>query len=168
MERLWAPWRIKYISGQVGKPSDGGCVFCEAPEANDDVERLILARGETTFTIMNLFPYTNGHLMVVPYRHVAVMSDLSADEHTEIMSASSVAVEVLGATMNCDGYNIGMNIGRAAGAGIDTHLHMHVVPRWNGDTNFMPVLNDTRIVSESLEDAYRKLKAEYDARNTTA
>jgi len=162
MERIWAPWRMKYIEGAVQETD--GCVFCEAAATDDDAQRLVVARGEHTMTIMNLFPYTNGHLMVIPYRHVASLSDLTSDEYREIMQASAVATEVLSNTMNCDGYNLGMNLGRPAGAGIDAHLHMHVVPRWNGDTNFMLVLDDTRVISESLEDTYAKLCAEYKRR----
>ena len=164
MERLWAPWRMKYIAGQASKSADGGCVFCDAAVAGDDAGRLILGRAEHTFTIMNLFPYTNGHLMIVPCHHAAHLQELTVDEHAEIMSGATAAVDVLGSLMNCDGYNLGVNLGRAAGAGIDTHLHMHVVPRWNGDTNFMPVFDDVRVISEALDETYAKLRAEYERR----
>jgi len=113
---------------------------------------------------MNLFPYTNGHLMVVPNRHVGDITMLNNDEFRDIMAGVRDAVDVLGATMNCDGYNVGMNLGRAAGAGIAEHVHMHVVPRWNGDTNFMAVVDDTKVVSEALDETYRKLRAEYEKR----
>ncbi len=167
MERLWAPWRMKYITGQVESSEDGKCVFCDAVATQDDAEPLVLGRAEHTFTIMNLFPYTNGHLMVVPNRHVAKLQDLTVDEHAEIMSGASAAVDVLGSLMNSDGFNLGMNLGRAAGAGIDTHLHMHVVPRWNGDTNFMLVFDDVRVISESLDETYAKVRAEYERRGLT-
>ncbi len=164
MERLWAPWRIEYISGQRGRESKTGCVFCDAVDEQDDASRLVLGRGRNVFTIMNLFPYTNGHLMVVPNRHVGDITMLNNDEFRDIMAGVRDAVDILGATMNCDGYNVGMNLGRAAGAGIAEHVHMHVVPRWNGDTNFMAVVDDTKVVSEALDETYRKLRAEYEKR----
>jgi len=159
MERLWAPWRIRYIENCASKAS--GCVFCEAAAAKDDADRLILSRGERTMTIMNLYPYTNGHLMIVPYRHVADLAALDDAERLEIMRAATTAVEVLREALGCDGNNLGINLGRPAGAGIDAHLHLHVVPRWNGDTNFMAVVDDTRVISEALADTYRKLRARY-------
>lgn len=164
MERLWAPWRMKYILGESGK-SDG-CVFCEAAATSDDEAHLVVSRMPNSMTIMNLFPYTNGHMMVIPYRHVASLSDLTDGERLEIMQGAAAAVEVLRETLHCDGNNLGINLGRPAGAGIDAHLHMHVVPRWNGDTNYMAVLDDTRVISEAIEESYRRLRDAYRARKT--
>lgn len=162
MERLWAPWRMRYIAN-ANAGTGGGCVFCEAPAGDDDRARLIVRRGERVFTIMNLFPYTNGHLLIVPYRHVADLNDLDDAERLELFSGAADAVAVLRSVMNCNGHNVGMNLGRAAGAGIADHLHMHVVPRWNGDTNYMAVLDDTRVISEALEETYGKLVEGYRA-----
>lgn len=159
MNRLWAPWRMKYITGESGKSS--GCVFCEAARTTDDAGRLVVCRTPHTMTIMNLFPYTNGHMMVIPLRHIASLSDLTDEENIEMMRGASTAVEVLCEAFRCDGNNLGMNLGRAAGAGIDTHLHMHVVPRWNGDTNYMAVIDDTRVISEAIEASYGKIRAVY-------
>ncbi|HQI76678.1 MAG TPA: HIT domain-containing protein [Candidatus Latescibacteria bacterium] len=159
MERLWAPWRMKYILGEAGRSE--GCVFCEAAHTTDDAAHLVVGRMSCTMTIMNLFPYTNGHMMVIPYRHVSGLSDLTSEERLEIMEGAATAVDVLRETFHCDGNNLGFNLGRPAGAGIDAHLHMHVVPRWNGDTNYMAVLDDTRVISEALEETYRRLRAAY-------
>jgi len=166
MERLWAPWRMKYIVSESEKPS--GCVFCEAAAASDDRKRLILHRGQHVMTIMNLYPYTNGHVMIVPFRHVSSLSDLTDAERLELMRGATTVVEVLREVLRCDGNNLGINLGRPAGAGIDAHLHMHVVPRWNGDTNFMAVVDDTRVISEALEETYAKLRAAYVARGLVA
>lgn len=163
MERLWAPWRMKYVATANDK-SSLGCIFCEAVRATDDRKRLIIHRGEHTMTIMNLFPYTNGHVMVVPFRHVAGLPDLCDEERVEIMRGAATATEVMREVLHCDGYNLGINLGKAAGAGIEAHLHLHVVPRWNGDTNYMAVLDDTRVISEALEETYEKLHAAYVAR----
>ena len=159
MERIWAPWRIQYIEG--AKPAT--CVFCDVRSGGDD-EFQVLARGPLTFTIMNKFPYTNGHMMVVPWRHVAKLPELTDDERLEIMQGATVATEVLAEAMHPDGFNLGMNLGKPAGAGIDAHLHMHIVPRWNGDTNFMTVLGDMRVISEALDATYRKIRSIYIAR----
>ncbi|MSS73526.1 MAG: HIT domain-containing protein [Candidatus Latescibacteria bacterium] len=156
MERLWAPWRMRYVTGAA---KSDGCIFCEKWKSDADDENLILFRGEECFAILNLFPYNNGHLMIVPIRHVADVTDLTASEQAEMFRLMGRMVGVLRATMSPQGFNIGINLGRAAGAGIADHLHLHVVPRWNGDTNFMPVLGDTRVISEALEETYQKLKA---------
>ena len=157
MERLWAPWRMQYVAGAA---KSEGCIFCEKWKAGEDAENLLLCRGETCFTILNLFPYNNGHLMVVPVRHVADIVDLAPAEHAEMFRQMQRAVTALRETMRPHGFNVGFNLGQAAGAGIADHLHLHVVPRWTGDTNFMPVLGDTRVISEALEETYRKLKKE--------
>ncbi len=156
MNKLWAPWRMKYITESVVKQPEG-CIFCTKPKESCDKENLILYRGEHAFVMMNAFPYNNGHLMVVPRRHLSELSGLGRDEHAELSEMLRVAVGLLGAAYKAQGYNVGINLGQVAGAGIADHLHWHVVPRWNGDTNFMPVLGDTKVISQSLEDAYDAL-----------
>lgn len=161
METIWAPWRVGYIVGEQPAPPPGatGCIFCDKPGAGDDRAHLIVARANYCFVLLNLYPYNNGHLMVAPYRHVARLEDLPDAEIGELMQVARRLEPVLRATLNPDGFNIGMNVGRVAGAGIDAHLHLHIVPRWGGDTNFMPVLADTKVVPQSLA-AVRDLLAE--------
>lgn len=156
-EKLWAPWRMKYIEG-IDTENDGKCIFCEKPKENDDRKNFIIYRGLRCFIMLNIFPYNNGHLLVVPYEHTSEMKDLDSETMIELMKTINIAIESIKKTMRPDGFNIGMNLGRTAGAGITEHLHMHIVPRWNGDTNFMPVIGDTKVISESLEDTYKKLK----------
>jgi ATP adenylyltransferase len=156
-EKLWAPWRMRYIDGIGGK--DEGCIFCSKPKEDRDEENFIVVRGETCYMILNVFPYNNGHLMVVPYTHTSRLSDLNAETRLEMFDLAGVAVEAIQNTMRPDGFNLGMNLGRSAGAGIADHLHLHLVPRWNGDTNFMPVIGCTKVISEALEDSYRKIRA---------
>jgi len=156
-QKLWAPWRMKYID-QVTAAGETGCIFCAKPEDHDDEKNFILHRGKTCFVIMNIYPYNNGHVMVVPYLHTSSFKDLDAETRLEIMDIIDMFIEAIKSVMRPDGFNIGMNLGRTAGAGIDDHLHMHIVPRWNGDTNFMPVIGCAKIISESLEDTYAKLK----------
>jgi len=155
MEDLWAPWRIDYILSK--KPE--GCIFCIKPQENKDEENLILHRGKYHFIIMNAFPYNNGHLMVVPYSHTAILSGWSPQQQMEFMELADMGVELLKKTMRPDGFNLGINMGLVAGAGVADHIHLHIVPRWNGDTNFMPVLSDTRVISEHLKATYAKLRA---------
>lgn len=155
MERLWAPWRMKYISSVDDKTDS--CIFCEKPKSDKDRDNLILFRGETAFVIMNLYPYNNGHLMVVPYTHCSSLDQLKPDEIAEIWDLVRTSTTVLKDAIHPDGFNIGMNVGRVAGAGIDQHLHMHVVPRWNGDANFMPVIGDTKVISQGIEETYDTL-----------
>ena len=152
MKTLWAPWRIEYITG--GKKE--GCIFCDKPKEGNDKKNLILYKGETSFIIMNRYPYSNGHLMAVPYRHINNMSELDHKERLELMNLTTKCIEIL-IVMNPDGFNIGMNLGTAGGAGIDDHLHFHIVPRWNGDTNFMPLIADVKVMPEYLEDTYETL-----------
>lgn len=154
MNRLWAPWRIGYITGE----KVGGCIFCEKPAEHDDRANYILARGRRCFVILNLYPYNNGHLMVVPYVHVASIEELPADTLAEMMALSQRALSVLRATMRPTGFNIGINQGTPAGAGVADHVHLHVVPRWVGDTNFMSVLADTHVMPQSLESCYDLLR----------
>ena len=134
-----------------------GCIFCDKPQQSRDRENLIVHRGGLCFVIMNKFPYNNGHLMVVPYRHEAHFENLTAEENLEMMALLQQAVKVLKKVMSPQGFNIGMNVGKTAGAGIDAHLHFHIVPRWDGDTNFMPVTGHTKVVSEGLWEAWEKL-----------
>ena len=154
MENLWAPWRIEYILSK--KPA--GCIFCDKPAENKDEENLILHRGRYHFIIMNAFPYNNGHMMVVPFRHTATLSAWAAEEQQEMMQLADLAVELLRKTMRPDGFNLGINMGIVGGAGVADHIHLHIVPRWNGDTNFMPVLSDTRVISEHLRATFGMLK----------
>ena len=154
MKQLWAPWRIKYIL--MEKPQ--GCIFCEKPKENKDKENYILYRGKTAFIILNAFPYNSGHLMIAPYRHVPSLEHLNDEELLEISKLITLSLKFIRRAMNPDGFNIGVNIGRAAGAGIEEHVHVHVVPRWVGDTNFMPVLADTKVIPEALDATYDKLK----------
>lgn len=158
MERLWAPWRLEYI---VGEKTDC-CIFCDFPRQDEDRKNRILHRGSHAFVIMNAFPYSNGHLLVAPYRHLADVTDLTAEENLEIMQLVQKCCAALREVCRPDGFNVGANIGAAAGAGIADHVHMHVVPRWVGDTNFMPVFADVKVIPEALETTYDKLKVAFD------
>jgi len=158
MERLWAPWRLEYIVADKVE----GCVFCVSCRRDDDRENRILCRGENAFVIMNAFPYSNGHLLIAPYRHIADITELADDESLEIMRLVQMSIRALGEAFRPDGLNIGVNQGTAAGAGIADHVHVHVVPRWNGDTNFMPVFADVKVIPEALEATYDKLKPIFD------
>jgi ATP adenylyltransferase len=158
MEQLWAPWRIEYI--RAAKAT--GCILCQKPRENDDQANFILYRGENNFVILNAFPYSPGHLMIAPYRHVANLQDLTDDEAMEHFDLVKKSLTLLKQVLKPDGFNLGLNVGKIAGAGIEEHLHTHIVPRWQGDTNFMPVLSDTRVISEGLAATYKKLKAVID------
>ncbi len=161
-QRLWTPHRMVYIHGE-GKPKNAGdCPFCTSPE-KDDVEGLIVARGEHAFVVMNLFPYSPGHLLVCPYRHVPDYTELTVDETREIAELSQQAMRVIRDVSNPDGFNLGMNQGAVAGAGIAAHLHQHIVPRWSGDMNFLPIIAQTRALPQLLGDARQQLA---DAWNT--
>jgi ATP adenylyltransferase len=154
-ERLWAPWRMQYVSAARQKPA--GCLFCQKAREELNAESMVLFRGEHAFAMLNAFPYTNGHLMVAPIRHTAEMNALTDAELLEIARFVRECVNLLQEAYHPDGFNIGVNLGRAAGAGIEDHIHWHIVPRWNGDTNFMPVLADVRVIPDSLENTYAKL-----------
>jgi len=160
MEQLWAPWRIEYIE----KPKGDGCILCQKPREDDDEANLILFRGQSNFVILNAFPYNPGHLMVAPYRHIANLQDLTDEEAKEHFNLVKKGLELLKETLKPAGFNVGLNIGKVAGAGIEGHLHTHIVPRWQGDANFMPVLSDTRVLSEALIATYKKLKAKLSSR----
>ncbi|MCH8019039.1 HIT domain-containing protein [candidate division KSB1 bacterium] len=153
-EILWAPWRMEYILGE----KESGCIFCTRINQDSDKENLILLRGKNNFVIMNKYPYNNGHLMVVPNRHTSEFDSLSDPEKLEMMNLVSKSMNVLKKTVNPDGFNVGLNIGKIAGAGIDDHLHFHIVPRWAADTNFMPVVGQTKIISEDLGETWERLK----------
>jgi len=155
MERLWAPWRIEYIR----RPKETGCILCQKPRENDDQANFILYRGENNFVILNAFPYNPGHLMIAPYRHIANPQDLTDDEAMEHFDLVKKSLRLLKQVLKPDGFNLGLNVGKIAGAGIEEHLHTHIVPRWQGDTNFMPVLSNTRVISEGLAATYKRLKA---------
>src|SRR5437764_11568557 len=155
MEKLWAPWRMTYV--QIEKPT--GCIFCEKPGAADHRNELVLFRGREGFIVMNLFPYNNGHLMVAPYRHTADLSGLTSSEQAELMDLTTFCTRLLEEAFHPEGYNLGMNLGQTAGAGVADHLHMHVVPRWNGDTNFMPVIAETKVLPDALFASYDRLAA---------
>jgi ATP adenylyltransferase len=157
MEQMWAPWRIKYI--QMERPE--GCILCEKPKENKDSQNYILFRGDKNFVILNSYPYNPGHLMVVPYRHVANLEELTKDERQEHFELVSRSIKVLRQVFEPGGFNIGVNMGKAAGAGIDDHFHTHIVPRWQSDTNFMPVLADVKVLPEALADTYKKLKGKW-------
>ncbi|RLI70806.1 HIT family hydrolase [Archaeoglobales archaeon] len=159
MERLFAPWRIRYILA----PKHEGCIFCDFVKENRDKENLILFRGKTCFIIMNRNPYNPGHVMIAPYKHVSSTEDLSDEELLESFKLVNLSIKVIRECMNPDGFNVGINIGKVSGAGIEQHLHIHVVPRWVGDTSFMPILADVQVIPEALEETYDKLKKTIDS-----
>ena len=158
MDILRAPWRMEYIDSSNIKNS---CIFCDYPADDKDEENLILARGKSSYVIMNRYPYSVGHLLIATYRHTASLLSLSDEEKLEIFTLSQKSVSILQKILNADGFNIGMNLGRVAGAGIDKHLHLHVVPRWNGDINFMSVTAETKVLPEALGVTYRKILDEW-------
>lgn len=154
MRKIWAPWRVEYIRSEKAKE----CIFCQKPAENKDTQNYILFRGKTSFVILNNYPYNPGHLMVAPFRHLASLDDLTDEElfeHFDLVRQSARAIKE---AYKPEGFNIGMNLGRVAGAGVEGHVHTHIVPRWNGDTNFMPVLSDTKVIPEALASTYAQLK----------
>jgi ATP adenylyltransferase len=162
LERLWAGWRASYVSDPDTGRTDNGCVMCKLVAATDDSEALVLERTPETIAVMNLYPYGSGHLMVAPNRHAASLEDLTDDELVGLARAQVRAVRAVRAAYNPDGINLGVNIGRAAGAGVPDHLHVHVLPRWSGDTNFMTGVAEVRVMAEDLRTGYQKLKAVWD------
>ncbi len=154
MERLWAPWRVEYFKIEKYK----GCFLCDYPKMDKDDETFIVWRGKNVFIILNRFPYNSGHVLIAPYRHVSDLSELTKDEVLELHYASTLIMKAIKQEFRPHGFNVGLNLGKAAGASIYDHLHLHVVPRWDGDTNFMPVIADTKVVSEGLEETYKRLK----------
>ena len=160
MERIWAPWRLEYVK-DASKDLAEECIFCAKPDAGDDEAVLIVHRGERCFVILNKYPYTNGHLMVAPFEHTATIQDLDAETVAEMMALAQRSMTILESKYQPHGYNVGFNQGRVAGAGVEHHIHMHVVPRWGGDTNFMPVLADTHVMPATLEQTYEALRGEF-------
>jgi len=160
MDKLWSPWRSKYIeSFKPGAVKDEGCLFCRVKDEINDDKNFIIHRAEKSYIIMNLFPYNSGHLMIVPYVHASTFEELDEDTCLECMKNIKLCCNILNDAIQPHGFNIGANIGRVAGAGIEDHVHFHIVPRWSGDSNFMPIINDVKVISEAMEDTYRKLKA---------
>jgi len=160
MQHLWAPWRMEFIKG----PKPSGCFFCEAAAADpsDDAELLVLARGELALAILNRYPYNNGHLMIAPNAHLANLEDLPAAAANDVMALTQRSLRVLRQVLSPQGFNLGINAGKTAGAGVADHVHQHVVPRWDGDTNFMPIVADTKVLNESLTVSYQQLRAGFD------
>ena len=160
MEYMWAPWRMEYIKQATGHKEEG-CILCDHPARKDDEKNLILYHVKYNYVMMNRYPYNAGHLMVAPERHCGtldVLTDVERNEHFKIVSR---CVSILRETFHCDGFNVGLNLGRVAGAGVDQHIHTHIVPRWNGDTNFMPILADTKVINEAIEETYKMLKPKF-------
>lgn len=158
MEKLWSPWRSQYIDSFKIKDEDKSCVLCAAGKHSPDEENsLVIDKGKYTFTVLNLYPYNNGHLMIVPFRHTGDITSLTKEESEEIFVKLQSAVQALKIVYNPQGFNLGANIGKASGAGIDEHIHFHIVPRWNGDTNFMPVLGEVKVISQDLMVTKKKL-----------
>ncbi len=159
MDRLWSPWRMAYIDGMSSDGSQGGCFLCAARDAADDRRVLVFMRRPLAFAVLNRFPYNNGHALIVPNAHKGEMADLADDEMLAMMTLARDVMALYGRVLRADGYNVGFNFGRVAGAGLPEHLHLHLVPRWSGDTNFMPVLADTKVIPQSLEDLFDRLRA---------
>ena len=156
-ERIWAPWRLAYVK-EAGKDPDEECIFCAKPAAGDDEASLIVHRGESAFVILNKYPYTSGHLMVAPFDHIGRLDEIPAATITEVMDLVQQGIRLLEETYGPQGYNVGVNQGRAAGAGVEHHIHFHVVPRWGGDTNFMSSVGESRVIPQALEETYDQLK----------
>jgi ATP adenylyltransferase len=157
---LWAPWRAGFVLGEKEK----GCIFCNRLAMEDSVENLIVHRGQLNIVILNKYPYNSGHTMIVPKRHIAHLEELSEDEAVEFFALTRETISVIKTAIKPHSLNIGMNLGRSSGAGIPEHLHLHIVPRWHGDANFMPVIGKTKVVSVPLEPVYEALRAEFDRR----
>jgi ATP adenylyltransferase len=153
MKTLWAPWRISYLD----TPQKDSCIFCDKPKEPIDKENYILYRGSLSFVMMNLYPYNSGHLMVSPYKHISSITKLEDEDLFDLMKVTQLSTQILENVFTPGGFNIGMNIGKSGGAGFADHIHIHIVPRWNGDTNFMPVLSETKVMPEHLNSTYAKL-----------
>ena len=159
LRTVFAPWRLKYILGFKHRTARKGCFLCDAAKnPESDEKNLVLYRGERAFIIMNRYPYNTGHLMIAPYRHVGDWTELTSEERAEIAELIALAEEKLRKLLRPDGFNVGINIGDVAGAGLPGHVHVHIVPRWKGDTNFLPVISDVRLVPEDVEGTYKRLK----------
>jgi len=164
MKNLWSPWRSKYIDSLKEEQSGGGeCIFCEAVDKDvADLKNLVVHKSKNTLVMMNLFPYNNGHLMIVPFRHLGSLDQITKEESHEIIDELMLAERVLRKIYNPQGFNIGANLGRAGGAGIDDHIHFHILPRWNGDTNFMPVIGEVKVISKDLLETKKRLLFGYE------
>jgi ATP adenylyltransferase len=162
-ERLWSPWRMEYIRRGEGGDEGKGCVFCDLPAADPEQDEAnhLLARGDLSFVLLNAFPYNPGHLMAAPYRHIGDYLDLTAEELAEMTTFAGRAIRAMREDSGPHGFNLGMNLGEVAGAGIADHLHLHLVPRWGGDTNFMPVVGRTKVLPELLGETYRRLRPHF-------
>lgn len=154
MNKLWAPWRIKYITAKKNKR----CIFCQKPKEDKGRKNYLIRRKKYAYSMLNIFPYNNGHILVAPYRHIADLEKLTQKELNDMLSLTIESTRKLKSKLKAQGFNVGMNIGKCGGAGFDRHLHIHIVPRWEADTNFMPVLAGTKIISQSLDELYRILK----------
>lgn len=159
MKVLWAPWRMTYILSDKEKAD---CIFCLGKDRADDGERLILHAGSMSIVMMNKFPYNNGHLLVAPVRHAPDLEALSPEEDLDLILMVKKTMQILKKTMRSEGFNVGLNLGKVAGAGVEEHMHFHIVPRWGGDTNFMPVTGETRVIPEHIEETYKKLKPHFE------
>ena len=164
MEHIWAPWRMEYIESVKSQ----GCIFCDKPQESEDQKSYILYRGKRNFVILNSYPYTPGHLMVAPYRHVANLEEMSDEELLEHSQMVAMSIGALKEKFHPHGFNVGMNMGKVGGAGVEGHIHTHIVPRWEGDTNFMPVTADTRVIPQALDSTYRKLQPLFSAKKASS
>ncbi len=166
MKRLWTPWRMAYLRAAKGSAT-GGCIFCDKMQSAvaNDRENLILLRGKHDFVMLNLYPYANGHMLVVPYQHSGELDALGPETLQEMMLLINRCIQALRTVLKPQGFNVGANLGRAAGAGVEDHIHFHIVPRWAGDTNFMPVLSDVRMIPELLQQTYDQLKSALNAQD---
>jgi len=155
MDKLWAPWRIKYVT-KIGKKARG-CVFCKILKEKKDKKNFVITRTKHAYSVLNIYPYNNGHILIVPNRHVSDLSGLRKEEREDLLDLLEATKKLLDTQMKADGYNIGINLGKAAGAGFPKHVHIHLVPRWQGDVNFMPVTGHTKVISQSLKALYERL-----------
>ncbi|MEI7812388.1 MAG: HIT domain-containing protein [Ignavibacteria bacterium] len=167
MDKLWSPWRSKYIESFSMEKKEEGCIFCNQQLIDiNSKENLIVYKGKNTFVILNLYPYNSGHLMVIPYRHTNDFLSLNAEESLEIMQNLQLSIKALQTAMHPNGFNVGANVGKSAGAGIDQHLHFHIVPRWTGDINFMPVIGEVKVLSQDLLETKEKLISAFEKLKT--
>ena len=163
MEHLWSPWRMAYLRKEDDSGDPGGCIFCDLPAQNDDAQTLIVHRGTLAYVILNRYPYNNGHMLVVPFQHVPTLENLDPTTLAEMMQLVNETLAALRGMYGAESFNVGANIGAAAGAGIASHVHMHVVPRWAGDTNFMTTLGGARVIPEDLQETYRLARERWPA-----
>lgn len=163
MDHLWTPWRLPYLRAEDPLPDE--CLFCIKPQEPDEAAHIV-RRGKLCYVILNRFPYNNGHVMIAPYPHVATLEDLETETATELMTLTQLSLSVLREAYEPDGFNVGANVGSAAGAGVADHVHMHVVPRWAGDTNYMSTLGKTRVVPEWIDETYERLRPLFDAKKS--